>query len=446
MVPWRAHTTNVRPSGRGRGGTRRGVARGGYALSETDSGVRGESAAHGFPVSATGTRVRLDTPAFAADPHRVYADMRRHGPLVPVELSPDVPATLVIGYQVAVQILNDEQHFPADSRRWENNAAPGCPLLPMLGYRQNALRTAGAEHERYRRTVIAALETVDLHKVHDAVARAAEALINGFCERGAADLRMDYAFPLTFRVLGELMDFPEDAAAAAYQGIAAMLEGVGAEEGQQRFVQALIGVVQQKQAEPGDDLTSQLLKHPDGLDLMEMVNQAALLFSMGTEPTCNLILNALLLLMTDEQYGGEVLSGAMATRDAIDAVLFEDPPLANWCVSYPRQPQLVGDTWLPADEPVVISLAACNNDPVVAGGDRRGNRSHLAWGAGPHACPAQPLALTIASQGIDLLLDALPDIRPQFPARQPDWRPGQFHRALAALPVRFPPCPPMRLV
>lgn len=396
------------------------------------------------PVSA-GSRIRLDDPAFAADPHRAYAEMRRrHGPLVPVELAAGVPATLVIGYQVAVRILNDEQHFPADSRRWEQKAGPGCPLVPMLGYRQNALRTAVPEHERYRRTIMAALETVDLHKVNDTVARAAESLINGFCERGSADLQGEYAYPLTFRVLSELLGFPEHAAAEAYEGMAAMLEGVDAEAGQQRFVQALIGVIQQKQAAPGDDLTSALLRQPDALDPMEMVNQTALLFSMGTEPTCNLILNALLLMMTDEQYGGQVLSGAMATRDAIDAVLFQDPPLANWSVSYPRQPQLVGDTWLPADEPVVISLAACNNDPAVRG-DRRGNRSHLAWGAGPHACPAQSLGRTIASQAIDLLLDALPDLQRRDPAEPVDWRPGQFHRAPATLPVSFPACAPMRL-
>lgn len=401
-------------------------------------------AAQRFPGPAD-SRVRLDAAAFANDPHGAYAEMRQHGPLVPIELAPGVPATLVIGYQVAMQILNDEAHFPADPRRWEKTAPADSPMLPMLGYRQNALRTAGLEHERYRRTIIAALDTVDMHRVHGAVARAAEALINDFCERGTADLQTDYAYPLTFRVLSELMGFPEDAAAEAYHGMAAMLEGVGADEGQQRFVAALMGVVEQKRTEPGDDLTSELLKHPDGLDAMEMVNQAALLFSMGTEPTCNLILNALLLLMTDEQYGGEVLSGAMATRDAIDAVLFEDPPLANWCVSYPRQPQLVGDVWLPADQPVVISLAAANNDPGVAGGDRRGNRSHLAWGGGPHGCPAQTLAQTIAAQGIDLLLDALPDIRPRVSARELRWRQGPFHRALAALPVEFPACPPMRL-
>ena len=414
-------------------------------MRNTDSGLQEEfSSARGCPVTAD-SRVRLDTPSFAADPHRAYEGMRRHGPLVPIELSPGVPATLVIGYQVAMQILNDEAHFPADPRRWEKTAPADSPMLPMLGYRQNALRTAGVEHERYRRTIIAALDTVDMHRVHGAVARAADVLINDFCERGTADLRTDYAYPLTFRVLSELMGFPEDAAAEAYHGMAAMLEGVGAEEGQQRFVEALIGVVERKRAEPGDDLTSELLQHPDGLDAMEMVNQAALLFSMGTEPTCNLILNALLLLMTDEQYGGEVLSGAMATRDAIDAVLFEDPPLANWCVSYPRQPQLIGDVWLPADQPVVISLAACNNDPSIAGGDRRGNRSHLAWGGGPHGCPAQTLARTIASQAVDLLLDALPDIRSKVAAQQLPWRQGQFHRALAALPVEFPACPPMRL-
>ncbi|WP_067873759.1 cytochrome P450 [Nocardia vermiculata] len=415
-------------------------------MSATEPGPQRGPTAPRFPEPPTGERISLDSPEFAADPHGVYAQMRSRGRLIPIELDPQVPATLVIGYREAVQILNDEHHFPADPRRWEQHIAPDCPMVPMLGYRQNALRTAGPEHERYRRTITAALDTVDLHQVHSAVARAADTLINAFCESGNADLRMDYAFPLTFRVLSELMGFPADAAAQAYEGMAAMLEGQNPEAGQQRFIEALLAVVEQKRTEPGTDLTSRLLGHPDALDPMELVNQAALLFSAGTEPTCNLILNALLLMMTDDQYGGEVLSGAISTRDAIDEVLFADPPLANFCMSYPRQPQLVRDVWLPADQPVVISLAACNNDPAVTGGDRHGNRSHLAWGAGPHSCPAQSLASTIARQAVDLLLDALPDITPGIAVQQLRWRPGPFHRALAALPVVFPACPPMRLI
>ncbi len=62
-------------------------------------------------------RVALYAPEFAADPHAAYRRMRRvHGPLVPVELAPGVPATLVIGYYQARRILNDPLHFPADPR------------------------------------------------------------------------------------------------------------------------------------------------------------------------------------------------------------------------------------------------------------------------------------------------------------------------------------------
>ena len=70
--------------------------------------------------TAPSTRVPMYTPEFAADPHAVYARMRReHGSLVPVLLDPDVPATLVIGYHTALTILHDQERFPADPRRWE---------------------------------------------------------------------------------------------------------------------------------------------------------------------------------------------------------------------------------------------------------------------------------------------------------------------------------------
>jgi cytochrome P450 len=94
----------------------------------------------------------------------------------------------------------------------------------------------------------------------------------------------------------------------------------------------------------------------------------------------------------------------------------------------------------------VVSMAACNNDPAIsAGHDRRGNRAHLAWGAGPHACPAQPLAYNIAQDAIDQLLDALPDTRLAVPAGELTWRTGPFHRALAALPVAFPVSEPLNV-
>ncbi|MGY2062489.1 cytochrome P450, partial [Nocardia gipuzkoensis] len=47
---------------------------------------------------------------------------------------------------------------------------------------------------------------------------------------------------------------------------------------------------------------------------------------------------------------------------------------------------------------------------------------------------------------IDQLLDALPEIRLAVPGPALQWRPGPFHRALAALPVVFPPSPPLNIM
>ena len=49
----------------------------------------------------------------------------------------------------------------------------------------------------------------------------------------------------------------------------------------------------------------------------------------------------------------------------------------------------------------------------------------------------------IASVAIEQLLDRLPDIELAVPLEELTWRPGPFHRALAALPVRFPPVAPL---
>nr|WP_198428878.1 cytochrome P450 [Nocardia bovistercoris] len=383
---------------------------------------------------------------FAAAPHDAYRSMREvYGSLVPVWLAPGVPATLVVGWRAAVRILNDPAHFPADPARWESTARTDSPVFEVLRGRRNALRCAGAEHARYRATIKSALDETDRFKVESTVDRIAEDLVNGFCADGSADLRAQFAFPLTVRVMCELLGLTPDRAHQVWAEMAAMMDGVP--EAGARFGAALYEVVTSKRAAPSADMMSRLITHEQKLDDIEVVEQTALLLGPGTEPTCNLIINAVLLSMTDDRFAGGLHGGSLATRDAIDEVLFADTPLPNFCITYPRQPQLIDEVWLPADQPVVISMAACNTDPTMAparGPDevgRWGNRSHLSWGAGPHACPAQDIAGIIVHRAIDQLFDALPDLR-LADGESPRWRPGPFHRAVESLPVVFPPGPP----
>ncbi|WP_406281320.1 cytochrome P450 [Nocardia sp. NBC_00881] len=394
------------------------------------------------PIDTDGPRISLHSPEFAADPHRAYREMReQYGSLVPVELASGVPATLVIGYYTAVRILNDPNHFPADPRTWQKNVPTDCPVLPMMQWRPNALRSAGAEHARYRQTNIAGLDKVDQYSLHDIVAQIAIPLINSFCADGSADLVRQYAFPLAFAVLNAMLGCPAEIAQQAARGMAAIFEGVDAETGNKTLTDAMLQLTLLKRAEPGDDVATRMLLHLAGLSDTEMVHQLGTLYGAGIEPQQNLIVNTLLLILTDERFGDSVLGGSQSTRDALDEVLFNNPPMANFCFSFPRQPILIDDVWLPAHQPVVISIAACNNDPAIGADQYAGNRSHLAWGAGPHVCPASSIAYLVAQDAIDQLLDALPEIRLAISPADLTWRPGPFHRALTTLPVIFPKSP-----
>lgn len=403
--------------------------------------------AHGSPVDSDGPRVPLYSEEYAADPHGHYREMRRHyGSLVPVELSPNVPATLVIGYQDAVRILNDPEHFPADPRAWQDQCPDDAPVKPMLMWYPNALRNAGTTHARYRQAYVAAIDGIDLNALHAAVERIAIPLINTFCEKGSADLLTEYAFPLVFEVLNQMVGCPPDIGQQVAAGMAALFDAVNAAWGMQTLSEALMTMITMRKAEPGDDVTSRLVQHPANLNDEELLSNLISFYGAGLEPQQNLIVNTLRLILTDARFGGDMLGGSLSTRDALDEVLFNDPPMANFSATYPRQPILIGNTWLPAHQPVLISLAGCNNDPQIRGGDRTGNRSHLAWSLGPHACPAQTVAFVVAQEAIDQLLDALPEMELAVPDEELTWRPGPFHRALASLPVVFPKSPPLNVV
>ena len=398
---------------------------------------------HGEPTGGVGPRFVLYSEEFAADPHRSYREMRqRYGSLVPIELAPDIPATLVIGYEAAIRILHDPDRFPADPRTWQTSIPADSPVKPMMEWYPNALRNSGELHQRYRQAYVEAIDSIDLHDLHRTVERIATPLINTFCESGSADLVTQYAFPLVFEVLNQMVGCTQELGERVANGMAALFDTVNAEWGMNHLSEALLELVGQKRSQPANDVTSRLVHHTPKLDDGELLSNLISFYGAGVEPQQNLINNTLLLMMTDDRFGGNMLGGSLSTRDALDEVLFNDPPMANFCTTYPRQPILVDNTWLPAHQPVLISLSACNNDPAIRGGDHIGNRSHLAWSIGPHACPAQSAALVVVQEAIDLLLDALPELELAVPTAELVWRPGPFHRALAALPVVFPPSPP----
>ncbi|MFK4145176.1 cytochrome P450 [Streptomyces sp. NPDC004065] len=380
---------------------------------------------------------------FAADPAAAYRRLREHGPIAPVELAPGVRASLVVGYEAALHVLRGTGTFSKDPRRWRELAAGAVPadspVVPMMMYRPNALWTDGAEHRRLRGAITDSLARVSPATLRGYVETCADTLIDRVAPAGRADLLGDYARVLPLLVFNRLFGCPADYGDRLVEGMSGIFDGVDAEKANGLLATTLLDLVALKRERPGHDVTSWLMAHPAELTDEEMVHTLVLLMGAGTEPQQNLIANALRLLLADDRFGGSLSRGSLPVEDALDEVLWTDPPMANYAVHYPVHDVVYEGVSLREGCPVVVSLAAANTDPALAADRRTGNRAHLAWSAGPHNCPAQGPARLIAATAVEKLLDRLPETELAVPAEELAWRPGPFHRALVALPVEFPP-------
>lgn len=391
---------------------------------------------------------RLYGPEFAADPMAAYARLRAHGSAAPVEIAPGVRAWLVTRYEIALEVLRSPERFSKDPRRWralaDGTVPADSPVVPMMMYRPNALWTDGDEHSRLRGAIADSLGRVDPGALKGYVEHHADLLIDRFGPRGRADLRGEYGAVLPLLVFNQLFGCPPDTGDKLVEGVSGIFDAdADSDKANAVLTEGVAELVALKRRRPGPDVTSWLMEHPARLTDEEMMHQLVVLMGAGTEPQQNLICNGLRLLLSDDRFAGDLAGGSMPVEDAIDEVLWTDPPIANYAIHYPLQDLELGGTLLREGEPVVISLAAANTDPALSGDRRAGNRAHLAWSAGPHTCPAKSPARLIATIALEKLLDRLPDIEPEIPAERLEWRQGPFHRALAALPVRFPPISPV---
>src|SRR5690606_37187724 len=131
----------------------------------------------------------------------------------------------------------------------------------------------------------------------------------------------------------ELIGCDPDNSERVAAGMARMFDTTtDAVRGNRLAVAALGELVARKRARPGEDITSWLLAHPAGLDDAELVHQLFTLYAAASEPLTNLIVNSVSLIMARPDFGGRVVAGEVATRDALTYVLFRDPPLANFCM------------------------------------------------------------------------------------------------------------------
>ncbi|MFF4704694.1 cytochrome P450 [Streptomyces sp. NPDC001288] len=384
---------------------------------------------------ATGS-TRLYGPRFGAEPDTYYEHLRDLGPSAPVDVAPGVRVELVTSYDAALYILQNPAWFVRDSRRWtawnEGRVPADSPALPMMGYRPNALFSDGAAHARLRLAVTESLAHLDELRLAHLTQRCASYLISrlGTEQPGRAELMAEYARPLPLLVFGELFGCPPAIWDRVIAGISGIFAGTAGAD--QSLGEALGELISLKRSRPDTDLTSRLMQHSANLSDEEVLHQLVTLLSGGTAPSAALIGTAGALVL------GEGWHTDLPVEDAVNQALWNYSPIANYAAHYPTQDVELGGRILRANDPVLISFAAANTDPRLAEHrERLSAKAHLAYGAGPHACPAKDAALTIAVTALETLLKQLPDVTTRVPFEDLDWVPTPWSRSLVALPVEF---------
>ncbi|QDY79685.1 cytochrome P450 [Streptomyces qinzhouensis] len=396
-----------------------------------DSGIPAGCPAHGGNVSLYG-------PAFGSDPEGHYASLRAFGPSAPVDIAPGVEVELVTNYDAALYILQNPATFVRDARRWnavhEGRLPEDSPALPMMAYRPNTLFTDGAAHARLRQAVTDSLATVnELHLVRQTQQSAAYLIGQfGSAPEGQAELMADYAQPLPLLVFSDLFGCPPEIGDRVISGVTGIFSGTP--NADHILGGAITELIDLKRRQPGEDLTTRLMNHPARLTDEEVLHQLVVLLSGGTAPLAAAIGTSTAL------YLGESWQAGLPVEDAVSHTLWNYAPIANYATHFPIHDVEIGNRTVRANDPITISFAAANTDPrLTAHREQLSAKAHLAFGAGPHTCPAKDPAFMITVAAVESLLNGLPDVEVRVPFKDLNWASSPWTRTLLGLPIRFTP-------
>lgn len=397
---------------------------------------------------------------FAADPYPAYAWLREHAPVHRTVLPSGVEAWLVTRYADARETLADPRLSKNPAHHSE--AAHGKGKVGIPGERSANLMTHllnidPPDHTRLRRLVSKAFTPRRVAAFEPRVRELADRLVDGFAERGSADLIHEFAFPLPIYAICDMLGVPAEDQDDFRDWAGMMIRhGGGPRGGVGRAVKRmrayLAELIHRKRGDLGDDLISGLIRagdHGEHLTENEAAAMAFILLFAGFETTVNLIGNGTYALLRHPEQRRR-LQDALAAGDtgllrtAVEELLRYDGPveLATW--RFATEPLEIGGQRIGAGDPVLVVLAAADRDPArFADPDTldltRGDNPHLGYGHGIHYCLGAPLARLEGQIALTALLGRLPDLRLAAEPADLRWRGGLIMRGLRELPVEFEP-------
>lgn len=376
-----------------------------------------------------------------------FASLIGTGPVHQVQLFTGVPVWLVTGHAEARQLLT---HPNVVKSLTEAPHRDHTPAELVSATNKHMLSANPPDHTRLRKLVSAAFTRRRIDTLEPRIRQISAALLDGLAARAGepVDLLGGYGYPLPITVICELVGVPSlqrddfrDLSQVVMTGPVHPPEVyVGAAT---RLVGIIRAMIEDKRAEPADDLLSALIAVRDGGDRLtddELTSMVYLLMIAGHETTVNLIVNGVNALLRHPGQLAKLRADRSLLPAAVEELLRFDSPVMVTIPAQTTGPVQLGGVTVPEGSVVVAALTAANHDPrrFTDPGTldiTRSDTSHISFGHGIHHCLGAPLARLEARIAFDDLLTRFPALRLAKPGEEPTLHQGLLLNGMTRLDV-----------
>ncbi|MEV4255912.1 cytochrome P450 [Spirillospora sp. NPDC049652] len=384
------------------------------------------------------------------DPYPIMERIRRAGPVQRAAKPGMGEFWVVTGYEDVLAVLTDPRFSTRPPVQGPQDESGEKSVLEA-----SLLSTDPPDHTRLRRLVSRSFTARRVATLRPRVQQVTDGLLDAVAPAGRADLVADLAFPLTMAVICELLGVPAaDRDKFGRWSIALVLPPNppevlrSAERAQRNLTAYFRDLIEEKRAEPRDDLLSDLARprpEHESLSDRELLGMAILLVLAGHETTVNLVGTGMMTLLLHTDQLAALRAEPALVPSAVEELIRYTGPIGTGLARFATSDLDLAGTRIRRGDLVVTSLAAANRDPARFTDPhrfdvRRDEAPHLGFGYGIHFCLGAALARLEAEVAIGTVLRRFPDLALTKPAERLRWRTSSL-RGLAELPVSFTPSP-----
>ncbi len=355
---------------------------------------------------------------------------------------------IVTQYHEIQEVLRDPETFSSYPNNLVTDEAFG-KFLP--------LELDPPEHTGYRKALQPIFGPARMKKLSESIRGVVNELLDGFARDGEAEYISAFAHELPARIFLALMDWPIEDAPLFTEATDTVLFGKpGGTEQESQEARGLAGMqmlgyfqkmVDERRANPGDDITSQLIhtevELEDGVRLLtdeELNRMFFLLLIAGLHTVQGSLAWAIVHLVNHPEQRQQIVDDPGMIPDAVEEILRIEAAVVPGRRAM-RDVELGGMSIAAGDQLILMLCSANRDEREFDRADevdvtRRPNR-HLSFGGGAHRCLGSHLArieLTIALEEIHRRI-------PDYDLVESD--PPLFHssqvRGCIRMPIRFTP-------